>query len=503
MAETLKERGFFWWFNEPNLPARSLETSIPGLLTIMDDGRITLQADGSLCLKDEYQSSSEDRWLPESRRVAGVLASSERHDSFVLLEGLLRTDWSFPHESPQQQEFVAQLCTSRNSPFPDDYSTKLFTELRIELDGFEDWLGLESIMVDREYSQGEKVNVHVTYKEWKLEYPIPEGTILIESVTTGVPLFSFSRDIPSRIAEFRQYYYLIFKPDSPSDAANLRHIYTKTEELLALLTGTYSRLRWPILTTQEEELPTWNTLHFFRGTSSGEPISRSSAWVPFSRVRDAFGGLFKNWLARSESFGSAYYLYTSSLRSPHHYAEHRFVNLIWCVEALHRKWLGEPETSDRVAKERERVKTILSAFPDGSEDRKWLEKKLKYAHELSLEARILECLRELPLTFGKSEIEKFSKACADRRNDISHHGGPREDADYGSFQSDISQLADALDHLYHALLLHQIGVDTAILLKAMTDSIVSIRVKAALQNVGISIKSAAPQLSPPQTPLSS
>jgi hypothetical protein len=27
VAETLKERGFFWWFNEPNLPARSQETS--------------------------------------------------------------------------------------------------------------------------------------------------------------------------------------------------------------------------------------------------------------------------------------------------------------------------------------------------------------------------------------------------------------------------------------------------------------------------------------------
>lgn len=494
MAETLKERGFFWWFNEPNLPAKSLETSIPGLLTITNDGQIRLETDGPLCGKDEYQNWSELQFLPESRRISGLLASSDRNDRFVLLEGLLRTDRSFPHESPQQQEFMAELCTSRDSPFPDDYAKKSFTELRIDLSGFEDWLGLGSVVVDREYSEGDKVNVHLTYREWKFEYPAAGGTLLIESITTGA--LPFMPPLPSTNAEFRQHYYLIFKPDSPKDASSLRQIYTRTEELLALLTGTYSRLRWPIVVTEEDH-PSWNTLHFFRGTSSAQPISRLSIWIPFISVTKTFGDLFKNWLARRESFGAGYYLYTSSLRNPHHYAEHRFANLIWSVEALHRKWLGESEMSDRVAKERERIRAILSAFPDGSGNRKWLEKKLAHAHEPSLEARILECFRRLPFTFGKSEVEKFAKACADRRNDISHEGGPREGRDSESFQKEIRGLADALGHLFHALLLHQIGIDATTLLKVMTESIVSIRVKADLQTVGVSIESAAPPDGPP------
>jgi len=83
MAEILKERGFFWWFNEPKLPTNSKETSVPALLTITDDGQITLEADGSLCLKDEYQDWSKPRTFPEMRRIAGRLTSSGK---YVLLE---------------------------------------------------------------------------------------------------------------------------------------------------------------------------------------------------------------------------------------------------------------------------------------------------------------------------------------------------------------------------------------------------------------------------------
>ncbi len=219
MAETLKERGFFWWFNEPDLLARSQDTAIPGLLTITNDGQITLKTDGSLCLKGEYENWSESRTLPESRRISGLLASSDKSDRYVLLERLERTDLSFSNESPQQQEFSAELCTSRDSPFPKAYPEG-FTELRIALDGFEDWLELESITVNREYSEGDKVNVRVTYKEWKFEYPVPGGSISIESITTGA--LPFLSDVPRTSAEFQQRYYLVFTPDSPNDASNLR-----------------------------------------------------------------------------------------------------------------------------------------------------------------------------------------------------------------------------------------------------------------------------------------
>lgn len=219
MAETLKERGFFWWFNEPNLPARSQETSIPGLLTITGDGQITLETDGALCLKEEYRSWIEPRTFPESRRVLGLLASRDNSDRYVLLERLERTDLSFSGESPQRQQFSAELCTSRDSPFTQTYPDG-FTELRIALDGFEEWLELESVIVNHEYFQGDEVSVSVSYKNWKFEYPVPGGKISIESITTGA--LPFLSDIPRTSAEIRQHYYLVYRPGSPSDVSSLR-----------------------------------------------------------------------------------------------------------------------------------------------------------------------------------------------------------------------------------------------------------------------------------------
>src|SRR5271168_3869844 len=102
MTEILKERGFFWWFNEPYRPANSKETSVPALLTIADDGQISLETDGALCSSDECSNWGKDRTFTESNRIAGWLASSGK---YVLLAGLERTDFSFADESPQQQKF--------------------------------------------------------------------------------------------------------------------------------------------------------------------------------------------------------------------------------------------------------------------------------------------------------------------------------------------------------------------------------------------------------------
>jgi len=411
------------------------------------------------------------------------LASGGDH---VLLEGLKRTDFSFSDESPQQQRFDARQCVRRDMPFPQVYKQVNFGELRVDLAGFEEWLKLESIIVDRENFGSDDVHVRVSYKEWKLEYPTVGGHVCIESVTTGSS--GLFHDIPSREAKFSQHYYLIFRPDAPTDESSLRFTYTKLEELLTLLIGTYHRLAWPILVSKEEPFDAWNTVYFDRGAHSVQPINLFSIWVPFARIREALGDLFRNWLIGSESFGAGYYLYVSSLRNPHIYSEDRFVNLVWGVEALHRKWLGESEESDRIVREKQRVDRIVSSLPEGSENQKWLRKKLRHAHEPSLEARVLECLRKLPFVFGKAELEKFAKACADRRNDISHSGGPRENVDYDSFHQEISRLSEALDHLFHALLLHQIGLSSDVILKVMTDSIVSERIRTALAYAGLSIQ---------------
>lgn len=488
MAEILRERGFFWWFNDPDRPANSEEASIPGLLTITDDGQVSLETEGALCLAGECSDWTRPRTFPESKRIAGWLASSSK---YVLLEKLERVDFSFADRSPQQQKFLAELCTQRESPstFPSTYKHENFVELRVELAGFEEWLELDSIVVSHESSGGDdEIHVRVSYKQTAFKYSTLGGSISIESFTTGAGFPGLASRYPRRDAQFKQAYYLVFRPDSPSDLPGLRYIHTRLEELFAILTGSYCRLPWPTFVRNEEPFDAWDTVYFYRGAPGPTSVNRYSVWIPFKQISKCCGELFRNFLNKSETFGAGYYLYVSALRNPHYYAEHRFVNLIWSTEALHRKWLAEPEFSERIQGERERVERILDLLPAGGRDQKWLRGKLKYAHELSIEVRILECFRKLPVVFGKGELEKFAKVCADRRNDISHTGGPRSGVDYDSFQNEISCLAEALDCLFHALLLYQMGVDDATLLKVMTDSMVSERIKVTLANANLHIR---------------
>lgn len=487
MANTLEERGFFWWVNEPDRPAHSQETSVPGLLTITDEGQITLNVDGALCGKDEYSNWTEPRTFPDSRLIAGKLASP---GEYVLLEGLERVDLSVSDESSQRQEFAAQLCTRRDSPLPNHYDQEEFLELRIEMTGLEDWLELDSILVGPECARDDDVEVKICYKQHQLNFPTLGGTISIKSLTTGADVFSFFSTHPRRDVQFQQTYYLVFRPDALSNISAMRNIRTKLEEFFALLLGSYHRLAWPILVHKEEPYDNSSTLYFYRGAPT-QPVNRYFLWVTFDRIRDVFGTLFREWQVGSETFGAGYYLYVSSLRNPHTYPEDRFMNLVWGVEALHRKWLAESESSERVVREKERVERTLNLLPQGSEDRKWLRKNLAYAHEPSLQARILECLRKLPFTFGKSQLEKFAKACADRRNDISHEGGPRGSVDYGSFHEGTIRLSEALGHLFHALLLHQIGLAPELLCDMMTTSwVAERRIKPALADVGLHIQTA-------------
>ncbi len=66
--------------------------------------------------------------------------------------------------------------------------------------------------------------------------------------------------------------------------------------------------------------------------------------------------------------------------------------------------------------------------------------------------------------------------------------------DYGAFSSQISRLADALDYLFHALLLSHIGVEAATVLYVITGRFISEHIKATLADAGLTINAPARDL---------
>jgi hypothetical protein len=89
---------------------------------------------------------------------------------------------------------------------------------------------------------------------------------------------------------------------------------------------------------------------------------------------------------------------------------------------------------------------------------------------------------------GNAGLRAFAQRCARRRNDISHESGRRPGEDVEAFRSELRELAEALRYLFHALLLHEIGLSQDLLLKALTrGGIGSMNVVPALRAVGIEL----------------
>jgi hypothetical protein len=157
-----------------------------------------------------------------------------------------------------------------------------------------------------------------------------------------------------------------------------------------------------------------------------------------------------------ERFGPGFYLYLGTRRGMKMFVEHRFVNLIWGLEAFDRRGRGDPEIRSRLQEKVERILKQVTA----KKDKDWLAGQLQHAGEPNLAQRLYDLFIKLPLPLDEKRLRDFCKECAERRNDISHFGGVRREMEnYDAFIRDLDRKSDALTSLYHLHLLSEIGVD--------------------------------------------
>jgi len=484
MANAIEQRGFFWWVGDSSRPSHSPQTAVPGLLTVTPEGRTSLEVDGALTSDDEHPDWAKPRLFRPELSIVGLLDTA---GDYVRLEGVERVDIPSTGVSPRRQSFAAETCIKRNHTFPADYDSGNYAEVRIALKGLEEWLQLDSLRAERDYEVPDGERELVSYTNHRFEFSIDDGMVSIESSTSGGSFFGLFGKHARREICFEQTFTIVYRPTFPSSLASLRDVFTQIEQLLALFLGSYFRLNRPYFVRKEEPDDQWDTVFTYGDAPSTEDLNRYFVLIPFTEIQAQFGPLLQTWLHKSEAFGSGFYLYIASLRNQQTYAEDRFFALVSGLEALHRKSY-EGDSSQSSQDDRKRAERLLALVPTDDPDKKWLQRKLAHAHEPSLEKRILECLRELPLRFRKSELEKFATRCADRRNDMSHHGGPKDGTDYETFHTEITHLVEALSYLFHLLILYKIGVSEKAVLNAATKSWVAERhIKRSFEAVGLNV----------------
>ena len=441
----LEDRGLFWW-NDQAIPRKQFapDSAVGGKLTIGDNGEARLEMD-TMMPGDKHPF---EVLAGSGQPVARTIQSLLRGDAgYVLLTELFQSGGRMRTSNLSHEGYLALNCLVSKSQFSPDNAKKdrRFRSVLVELDGFEDWLWLQGIAVKR----GAK-RFTAKYKQPKnYQYDVDFGAVAIEYDLLG-PAFSSNYE---RNVTLKQTAGVRISPKDRPTLSTCQLFYQQLEELLMLLTSSDRSLDWPTLVSANGKQHA--KLYFMRNRTDAKPPKAHECLINFPKIAPVFGDFLAKLIQKREEFGPGFYLYLGIRRGMKMFVEHRFVNLIWGLEAFDRRRRGDEQATPKLAQKISRILKQVQA----KKDHDWLQGKLKNAGEPSLAERLYTIFSALPIPFDKTGLQKFCKDCADRRNDISHYGGIRHKGQkYDDFMRDTDKKADALAGLYQLHLLSLIGV---------------------------------------------
>ncbi len=130
----------------------------------------------------------------------------------------------------------------------------------------------------------------------------------------------------------------------------------------------------------------------------------------FSRrdLPGGFGPAVARWLEGAEKLDPVSRLFLGPLYNPRSYLEQQFLGLVQALETYHRRVLSTPDLPEE--KQKERLQKVLDSAP--VEYKGWLERKLQFHSEPSLNQRLHEIFKR-HLDIVEVEINKKKKVRAD------------------------------------------------------------------------------------------
>lgn len=330
--------------------------------------------------------------------------------------------------------------------------------------------------------------IEILYKlDMKDEFKLKNGSLAVRIGT------SISHDMAKRMIVPQQQAWLDFEFDRPFSLPESNDFFHHIEDFLVLLTDQECGLDWPEIELSGTEGR--GNICVFRRRPQKSEISAHNLWVGYPLIRKRFREIIDNWIDMRPKYGAAFHLYLGVRRGNSVYVEHKFANFMWGLEALHRKVKHDSKTlsSDK----EEKIKKICEATKDilNTKERRKLKRAVRDINEKRLSDKLYDLFAELSLGVSKEELKQFTIKCADRRNDISHYGGPRNEKDYDEFIGEVIYLTMAVEPLYHAVILKQVGISDDIIRPIFHESLVSSGIRERLRLAGLNLPE------PPSSPL--
>jgi hypothetical protein len=493
-AKILEKRGYFWWHGEETPEGRfAPATAVPGVFEVGENGLTTLNVEGSLIqssfLQLDLPSDSSFEYELDALKGRSIVGKVDDDQCCVYLRNVAYTSPGRTIDGKLSETYQAGFCLVGNTSIPKNAESFFFSVLSVGLAGLEEWRRGAAICLDVLNEDGVNRSQEVRYTVEPYEYEIDGGRLVLRS---DIHCNSW-KGIATREVTFRQHDWLDYFPIDPAPPEDLKQEFGHIEEFLAILTGSYYSFDWPQISARNNEKVDSYTLYFHRNVEMTPPPEMWNLWTVFPQTRESLGALYSEWKRKRREYGPGFYLYLGALRSSTMYIEHRFVNLIWGIESLHR--VRNPEAQGP-SSEKEMIEALLAKVEkdSNSQTRRWLRRQIEFASEPTLMDRIIGTFGALPWSLERNSLNKFAERCAARRNDISHYGGPRknENEGYEAFLTDLITLSEALGYLYHAALLREIGLDEVTLRKCYFDAPIGHRIKIRLEQAGLTIDKSPP-----------
>lgn len=467
----LDEQGYFWWRDETYPDSQfAPEKHVTGWLKIAEDGEIRLELDGVLPTSqhpiEQIIVNSSTRRPP--RAIQGITKKTGRK---VLLIDAIPNGGKFNSSRFSFERYFATMCLVGDTEFTRNGKIPSFSEMDIDLTGFENWLRFGTLDVTRtkrvtKLKSDEVRDVVYTTKVGKLTFA--KHTEVAES--SGLHRFE---------AKVRECMTLTLKPKAAFSAEQVRDEFGALQDLMTLLTNSHFSLAWP--TVQIARTKKLFTFYFRRLTSSASPPELHELPTNFIQLRECFGDLYAAWRTKREAFGAGFYSYLSTRRDVDLYVENRFINLAQGMESFHRTKHGSVQPGSAL---QAKITRILEGVAL-TKDKTWLERQLRHAAEPSLEHRLFELFEALPFEIEADHLRTFAKTCADIRNDLAHFGGQRMREKSANFLQELSWKNEALGFFYHMTLLHEIGLSDESIKAWLMPGLATMRARAAMVEVGI------------------
>ncbi|MBR7197557.1 HEPN domain-containing protein [Pseudomonas sp. 14A] len=432
----VNDHGLFWWAG-----SEYTDGYAAGLLTIDASGIISLELHQTL----PGRSGAEAIFRQELASEVGIVGCLKATGHYVLLKGLQTNGGRSGLIS--YENFTAEECFICQKQI----DSENFTKLKVSLDGLQEWVRPGKVTCEGPLNNKISIELECNSTEtWKTD----TGHVELRHHFTGNKPSRYSSTLNVGLVS-----ELTYTPVLAVSSQAIIEWYRAIQDLLLILTNCTLTLKWPqlIWSCQGDDLV---VQYYFR---RHEPIDNKIAWhqtlLPFSRIREIFGAMIDKWIIARKSLGPGINLYLGTRRNFRLYAEHRFVNLVWGLEALGRR--SDPSESDET-KVNEKIKKFTSIIRSveglNSGDRNWLKGLMKRSGERPLSERLFEELSPVAINIPDENLRRFCKRCADLRNDLSHHGGERMPGEYETFLAGILSNSEALSKLYLLVILRILGV---------------------------------------------